>query len=73
MPVHSHTFFDMLRRSASLYGREVALRWNGGGLTYAELFRETQALSVGLSDLGFAAGDRLAILGQNTYRFLTLF
>ncbi|MCF8030179.1 MAG: AMP-binding protein [Desulfohalobiaceae bacterium] len=73
MPVHSHTFFDMLRRTASLHGGEVALRWDGGSLTHAEFFRETEALSAGLRDLGLAAGDRLAILGQNTYRFLTLF
>ncbi|MEF8822654.1 MAG: AMP-binding protein [Desulfohalobiaceae bacterium] len=73
MPLHSHTFFDLLRRNAGDYGRADAIRWAGGGLTHDELFRETGALSAGLREAGFQPGDRLAVLGQNTYRFLTLF
>jgi acyl-CoA synthetase (AMP-forming)/AMP-acid ligase II len=73
MPLYSHTFFDLLRRNAADYGRADAMRWAGGGFTHAELFRETEALSAGLNEAGFEYGDRLAVLGQNTYRFLTLF
>jgi len=73
MSLHSHTFFDLMAHNASHFGGAEALRWAGGGLTHAQLFKETVALSAGLRDAGFQPGDRLALLGQNTYRFLTLF
>ena len=72
MPLHSHTFFDMLERNATQFGNAAALSWGGGQITHAELLNETRALSVGLGNAGFQSGDRLAVLGLNTYRFLTL-
>lgn len=73
MPLHSHSFYDLLRRNAGDYGGTEAIRRAEGGITHAELFRETEALSAGLRDAGFQSGDRVAVLATNTYRFLTLF
>jgi long-chain acyl-CoA synthetase len=71
--LQGYTVYDLLRRNAGQFGQDEALSWAGGGLSHAELFRETESLSAGLRDMGFQSGDRLAVLGQNTYRFLTLF
>jgi len=73
MPLHSHTYFDLMRRNAADYGRAEAIRWAGGGMSHAELFQETEELSAGLNKAGLQYGDRLAVLASNTYRFLTLF
>ena len=59
-------FFGAMDRSAS---RPVALRvkrdgvWTG--LSFADLLSQVHAFSVGLSELGVRAGDRLAILSEN--------
>jgi acyl-CoA synthetase (AMP-forming)/AMP-acid ligase II len=49
-------------------GEAVALRWEGGEITYAELSRRADRLAAALLGLGLAPGDRFAFLLPNGAR-----
>ena len=64
------TLTELFFGTADRYrGRPVALRAKRDGrwraLSHAELFREVQAVSVGLLELGIRPGERVAILSEN--------
>ncbi len=58
-----------LQRQASLRGDRVALREKEFGIwqtiTWEEYARRVRHFAMGLRDLGFARGDRIAIIGDN--------
>ncbi|MDB5410839.1 MAG: fatty-acid--CoA ligase [Rhodospirillales bacterium] len=57
-------------RAASLYGRQVAVSDGAVRLSYAELAGRVKALAGGLLARGLRPGDRVAILGHNSFRYL---
>lgn len=66
------TFPKILLRNARLFGNRTAVRQKDFGIwqswTWSEVRDEIRALSLGLKDLGLAAGDKVAIVGSNRPR-----
>jgi fatty-acyl-CoA synthase len=72
------TVNDFLRRARELYPDRVAIvdepdqpaeSW--GEITYREMARRATAMAAGLDALGIDAGERVAIVSQNSARLLT--
>ena len=63
------TFPKLLRRNARAHGGEIAMREKEFGiwraLTWAEVARRTHAIALGLRGLGLAAGEVVALIGDN--------
>ncbi|MHC5655877.1 AMP-binding protein [Stappia sp.] len=66
------TFPKILLRNASVFADRPAMREKDFGIwqvwTWAEVLEEIRAFSIGLRDIGFARGDRIAIIGANRPR-----
>ncbi|WP_246476336.1 AMP-dependent synthetase/ligase [Roseibium litorale] len=66
------TFPKILLRNAQRFGNRTAVRQKDFGIwqswTWSEVRDEIRALSLGLKDLGLAAGDKVAIVGSNRPR-----
>jgi long-chain acyl-CoA synthetase len=66
------TFPKLLLRNAELRGRRPAMRRKDLGIwqtwSWAEVADEMRAFAVGLSSLGIAPGDKVAIVGHNRPR-----
>ncbi len=60
------TAADQLARWARRTPGAWALRFDGGGRTYAELDERVTRLARALADRGVGAGDRVAVLGLNS-------
>ena len=63
---------DILRKQAhpQLFGRKTALIWGDETWTYAALNSEVNRLANGLTALGVAKGDRVAVLGRNCVEYV---
>ena len=71
---------DFLARGATVYPDRVAVvdepnqpAPSVGELTFAELQERARALAAGLDAMGVAAGERIAVVSQNSARMLELF
>ncbi|MEL7272637.1 MAG: AMP-binding protein [Pseudomonadota bacterium] len=66
------TFPKLLLLNAQRFGDRPAMRHKDFGIwqtwTWAEMAREVEQFSLGLAKLGFAQGDRMAIVGSNRPR-----
>lgn len=62
-----------LHRSLQQRPDEVAVRYLGRGLTFAELGERVARLAGGLRGLGVVTGDRVAMLSLNSQRYLEYF
>ena len=66
------TFPKLLIENAATRGSRVAMRHKDLGIwqswTWAEMFDEARALSVGLDELGLKRGDKFAVVGSNRPR-----
>jgi long-chain acyl-CoA synthetase len=56
---------DHVRTWADTRTDHIAVRWEGGELTYREFFERACRLAGALADMGIAKGDRVAILDKN--------
>lgn len=61
---------SMLTRNRLRFGDKIAVVSNGERLTYEELDDRVSALAASLSDLGLGRGDIVAILAENSLRYL---
>jgi len=64
------SFFSQLQATASRCEERTALLWDGGSLSYGELFSEARAFSNRLRAAGFAPGARMAIGIANRPEFV---
>jgi fatty-acyl-CoA synthase len=51
----------------------TAIYFEGKSLTYAELNERVNRLCNALRDLGIGKGDRVAVLSENTYKYLEIY
>lgn len=58
-------FPGILRRSATAFGDDIAVTFEGQSLTYQELYERSCRLANGLLSLGLRKGDNVATLGDN--------
>ena len=61
---------DLTTRAVQLFGDEPALVQNDTRLTYRELGLRVSKLAVGLQGLGLAPREHVAILSNNSFRYL---
>ena len=72
--VRNFTLYDVLVRNATAFGNRLALvTENGEERNFAALRSRVDALAAGLDGCGLAAGDRLAILAQNSAAYVELY
>ncbi len=73
MSLRSFTIYDIFGRNALLTPDAPAVvDPDGERITFKKLLEDVDALAVGLSDKGIAAGDRIGVLALNHPRFFTL-
>ncbi len=68
-----YTLGDIPRCSARSFPTRAAITFEGQTLTYAELNERVNRLSNALGALGIGKGDRLAVLSENTYKYLEIY
>ena len=69
-PYPAETLVDLVRRQARERPNAVALRFEGGVTTYAQLLRQANAFGRALEARGLAPGDRVALVLPNCPQFL---
>ena len=67
------TTAEMLRRHAAERPDHVALRWEGGEMTYGELDERSSRVALALRAEGVEAGERVAYLDKNSPEQIELF
>ncbi len=65
-----YTLADLPRNGAALHGTRTAVVFEDTRLTYAELNRRVNQAAHALVDLGLQPGERLAVLSDNSARYL---
>jgi long-chain acyl-CoA synthetase len=68
-PEHS-TMLELFESSLAAASDAVAIRYFDGVLTFADLDAASDALAVGLTEAGFARGDRMGLYVQNDPAFV---
>ncbi len=71
--LRSFNIYDIYQRNAVIFGNETALKEAGKSISFAELLKQTDALSAILTGRGIRKGDRIAILANNNRKFFILF
>ena len=72
--VQNFTLYDVLVRNATAFADRLALvTEDGEERSFAELRSRVDALAAGLDGLGLVAGDRLAVLAQNSAAYVELY
>lgn len=64
---------DILRRNATIYPKEESLVFEDQRFTWAHTRQRVNALSNGIMKLGIKKGDRIAILSDNSHRYLEIY
>ena len=62
-----------LRRAMAVAAERPAVSFEGAELTYADVWDRCRRLAGGLHALGLGRGDRVAVLAQNSHRYLELY
>jgi len=65
-----YTLGDIPRKSASFYPQRTAIVFEGEELTHSEFNSRVNRLANALSTKGFKKGDRVAVLAENTHKYL---
>ncbi|MBW2658779.1 MAG: AMP-binding protein [Deltaproteobacteria bacterium] len=71
--LHNLTFFDIYEKHALYRGGSQAIHWDGGNISYSDLFLQTAKLAAGLAGLNLPPGSRVAVLCKNHPAFFHLF
>ena len=75
MGLHDFTFYDLVNRNAAIYGDGRA--WTDDGVdrvfSFSEIKTEVDQLACGLQKIGIEKGDRIGILGKNSFSYFLLY
>ncbi len=67
MPYRSfETFWDLLKRVSESYPENPAILFDGGEISYSELFDKANRLAYALYKMGIRKGDKVSLWMQNT-------
>jgi acyl-CoA synthetase (AMP-forming)/AMP-acid ligase II len=72
MQERSHSLGDIPRRTARRYPDKVAIIDGDLTLTFAEFDELVDRAAAALRDIGFTAGDRIALLARNCWQYAVL-
>lgn len=73
MKVHNYTFYDVISRNARVCPDKAAIVFENIRLNYGEYKKQCDCLASGLAGAGLAKGDRIAVIAQNSDKFLILY
>jgi long-chain acyl-CoA synthetase len=68
-----YTLADIIRNSALNFPESEAVVFEGSRLTFRELDDRSSALANSLADMGYKKGDRVAVLAENTHKYLEIY
>lgn len=68
-----YTLGEISRKGALLYPDNIAMVFEGKTVTYRELDLRANCFANALNKLGYKAGDRLAILSENTSKYVEIY
>lgn len=68
-----YTLGDIPRKSALHFAKREATVFEGVRLTYTELNQRINRLSNALTTMGLKRGDRIAVLSENTHKYLEVY
>ena len=75
MGLNDFTFYDVINRNARCYGNRDA--WlevdDGRAFTFAEMKRRVDLLAAGLQGAGIVKGDRLGVVGKNSFEYFLIY
>ncbi len=75
MGLHDFTFYDLVNRNAAIYGDGRA--WTDDGETrvfsFSEIKEAVDRLACGLQKTGIEKGDRIGVLGKNSFSYFLLY
>jgi len=75
MGLHDFTFYDLVNRNAAIHGHGQA--WtddeNARVVSFLEIKKEVDRLACGLQKAGILKGDRIGILGKNSFSYFLLY
>ncbi|MEW6530593.1 MAG: AMP-binding protein [Thermodesulfobacteriota bacterium] len=73
MGLYDCSFYGLIRRNGRVYREQNALTSGEQRLTHRGLLENVDRLSAGLKALGIKKGDRLGILGKNSFEYVYLY
>ena len=75
MGLYDFTFYDLINRNAVSFPGNIA--WleadDGKKYTYVDYKGTVDRISAGLQSAGIAKGDRIAVIGKNSYEFFCIY
>jgi len=67
-----YTLGDIPRSGATFYPNKTAIVFEGRYLNYKELNERVNCLANALMGLGYKKGDHIAILSENTHKYVEI-
>ena len=68
-----HSFGDLLRSRARVFGAKPAFLWNGSAVSFEQVEQRVKRFNSALRKLGLEKGDRVAILSRNRPEFFEIY
>ncbi len=72
MDLRSFTVYDIFKRNARVFKKQVAVQGEERSVTFGELLDQTHAVVGALASRGIRRGDRIAVLTRNRSEFFPL-
>ena len=75
MGLYDFSFYDLINRNAVAFGDRICWQEidDGRQVSFAEYKRQVDRLAVGLAGAGIKKGDRVGVVGKNSFEFFLIY
>ncbi len=75
MGLYDFSFYDLINRNAVAFGERICWQEidDGRQVSFSEYKRQVDRLAVGLAGAGIKKGDRLGVVGKNSFEFFLVY
>ena len=75
MNLHNFTFYHLICRNALTYNKDIAwiISENETNISFSDFHNNIQSLAQGLRILGLNKGDRIGIIGKNSFEYFVIY
>lgn len=75
MGLYDFSFYDLINRNAAAFGDRICWQEidDGRQVSFAEYKRQVDRLAVGLAGAGVEKGDRIGVVGKNSFEFFLIY